>query len=386
MNRALCALAVCLLAACSPDFEGSADPPLPAGGLWWPELEASEPTPRAQRLATIAAELEDHLARVAEQDVGPDLFRAAGELLASDFQGLFFPVGAFGINRRDVVFLTQWNRSSRGAVPDGPEPSQAKQLASLVRLSSALEARGVSLLLAPIPRPPQIYPERLLEDRAMPGDFVGADPGLARFLLDATRAGVEVLHLTPHFAAAREVSEAESDGDRYLFHDFNNHWTPRAVVLTAELVAARLGAFEGFEPGPLREDWDWVTVTARVSHPMPQQADHTLPPASLWIEAALDDARELAARQDPTSPILLLGDSNTGWYHKYGASLPDLLTAKLGRNLDVIAQQGATPETIWNAAARRPAGSTPLDKRIVVWVCEANALAELAFPLPQLLR
>ena len=80
------------------------------------------------------------------------------------------------------------------------------------------------------------------------------------------------------------------------------------------------------------------------------------------------------------SPILFLGDSNSQWYQKDFASLPDQLMARLGQRLDVIAIPGLRADGVWKLLERRKPGETLGEKRIIVWVFELNMLldAELA--------
>lgn len=338
---------------------------------------------KADRIAAAAAALAEHSAVIRTQGVaGPLAFRS-NEILDGGEKRLYFPSGEFGICLRDVHFFAQWNRvDQRSKLPRAQDQEKfPDQFAAFLEVNEALAERGIEFLIAPIPRPIQIYPERLVDGLEVPGDFVGADPGIAAFLAKLSEAGVEVLHLTPHFAAQRFTEDPEQD--LYLFHDWNNHWTPRAVNLTADLVAERVAQMEGFEPGPLREGRDYFVDHMQVTYAVPQPGSKPRQ-TPIWVDSVVDDAGERAHQRSQTAEILLLGDSNSGWYNKQAAPLGDQLMRRLGHHLDVIAITGANAQANWDSIARRPPEGRLGAKQIVIWVFEAATLVDPALAAPQL--
>ena len=365
-------LLVC--AACGAEATGSAPTPSAAS----PDDEGPS---RAERLARTLTALEEHQRAVERQGIGPRLLDAC-QVLLDEVKGVSYDIRpTYGISMRDTWFLQTWNRGNArpGRSAEQEAESKRKGLDGVVELSRKLRERGTELVVVPIPRMQQVYPERVVDGLEIPEDFVGVDPATAKHLAALTEAGVAVVHLTPAYAAQR-FSTAE-DQDRFLFHDFNNHWTARAVNLAADVIAEKVEQLEGFEPGALREGVDWHLERQKIVFKVPPPRGNNLPEVKVetevWVDSILKANGKLAQRPDPQSPILVLGDSNAQWYAQYGAGVPDQLGARLGQRLDLIALPGVPADGVWkNLARRRKPGTTLADKRIIIWIFEINMLLD----------
>lgn len=340
---------------------------------------------RTERLARIAEELAAHRAAIVEQGIGSRLNESCEALLASDFDGHYFPRGEFGVARGDVQFQAIWNRvSPRTSKPRALDFEQhPDQIDTFTHIARELRKHDIEFLAVPIPRVGQIYPERLVDSLEVPANFVGADPGVAAFLAELVEREVEVLHLTPHFAAEREVTDDRLD--RFLFHDWNAHWTPRAVTLTADRIASRVRTMEGFQAGSLGQGKDWRSERKQFTHDVPTPRDMKgAIETEVWVDQILNEAGEPAHRPSQAHPILFLGDSNSQWYKKYGADIASQLCARLEQHLDVIAMQGAAADAWWKTLARREGAGSLAGKRIVIWVFEARMLTDKKLVPPKL--
>lgn len=297
---------------------------------------------------------------------------ARPELAAGD---AWQPFDDWAIRANWLRFYRDWNTGGSGEF--GAPERAVEVVATYARL---LEERGVEFILAPIPTRLQIYPDRL------PGvdpidDFAGADLAQARFLDGVARAGVEVADLFTAFLAARH--DAAENSDRLLFHDYDHHWTPRGVALAADLVAERVRGRAWFTPGPARAGVDFELRRERQMCALRGPAsDDYAREVELWLERVLTPEGKPAHKKDRASPILLLTDSYGKFYRSLGGDFANLLYARLGMRIDVIAIDGGGAVGVWEALARREGALA--GKRLVIWLCGTRAFAapELAVVEP----
>jgi len=381
-SRLLLPALVLLLAAnagCGGAAEGPSAPATGSGAA-----EAVDPA-RAARFEQAGAALATHLRAVRRKGLLPRMLDACEALLEETRGSTYAFREGYGISLRDTWMVLTWNRGTArpGRTVEQEERARREGLAGIVELARKLRERGTELVLVPIPRLHQVYPDRVDPRIEVPADFVGVDPATTLYLGELTAAGVTVVHLTPAFAAVRESDAA--DEDRYLFHAFDNHWTPRGVHLAADEIAKVVKGLEGSVPGALTEGIGWRVDHHEVTFKVPPPRGNGVPPidplTKVWIDAIVDEAGKPALPTDPSSPILLLGDSNAQWYAEHAAAIGDQLGARLGRRLDVIALPGSLADGVWKSVARRSRpGETLSDKKVVVWVFELNMLldAELA--------
>jgi hypothetical protein len=108
-------------------------------------------------------------------------------------------------------------------------------IAAIVDFRNQLAARGIRLLLVPVPNKESIYPDYLA---SRPGDFTNAlAPRTRHFFHELARADVEFVDLFSIFADARK---ADSSSNHALYLAQDTHWSPAGVDLAANAVARRL--------------------------------------------------------------------------------------------------------------------------------------------------
>jgi hypothetical protein len=247
-----------------------------------------------------------------------------------------------------------------------PDPRPA-----ILAFAQALAARGIKLILVPVPDKAMLHPAQL--HGRWPSSATAPpprNPDFAPFVTQMQAAGVLVFDATP---------SALSPGDPPRFLAQDTHWTPAWMAQVArdlttyvrahvELPAAARTIAWHEQSQPVQRVGDIVDMLK-----LPD--DQTLfAPVAATVQQVLDGAGAPFA-PDPAADVLLLGDSFTniftqapmGWGESAGFA-PHLALA-LGRPLDVIAQNDAGAFATRQLLARElAAGEDRLaGKRVVIW-------------------
>jgi alginate O-acetyltransferase complex protein AlgJ len=257
-------------------------------------------------------------------------------------------------------------RTSGVTMPD-PRPA-------IMQFHRELQAANVSLLLLPIPDKSMVQAGRLA--RTTLGPSVPQNPSWATFMADLQRAGVTVLDL------GQQMYDAERAGTPQFLHT-DSHWTPAAVSLVANRVAATLRAL------PLEQRA--ATVYRRASEHVTRLGDLALLlglPASklseIYGRESLDveqvtDATGAPWQPDPASDVLFIGDSFLEMYsgQHWQAGLAEQVSFLLQHPVDRIASHHWGPygerEGLGNSVAAVRQGART--RRVVVWEFAMRRLA-----------
>jgi hypothetical protein len=249
-----------------------------------------------------------------------------------------------------------------------PDPRPA-----IHELAAFLAARGIALVLFPVPDKTALQPRELHGRDVLTATH---NLGWAELTRDLEQHGIRLFDPTP-----LQLSAAEPP--RFLEQD--THWTPTWM----QQVAAQLaGDLRALLPS---------TTSAHAYHSVSQRAERVgdlvdmlklpesqslFPTRGVQLDQVQDERGALWA-PDPEADVLLLGDSFTnvftegfmGWGEAAGFG-PQLSLA-LGRPIDVIAQNDsgafATRKLLEQALAR---GEDRLrGKRVVIWELAARELS-----------
>lgn len=260
---------------------------------------------------------------------------------------------------------------SRAARAEAADPMPA-----ILDFHHALSARGVALVLVPVPPKAVIYPDRL------PGELASdrLDTVHARFYEQLRAEGVTVLDLTQRFLEKRDPPE----GPLYCRED--SHWSGVGSVVAAQSIAdAVRPLLSPPASGGTMFASAWQTLTlkgdlARLLPVLPEPPEQ-LKVRKIWRKAG-SDRRPVGI--DPSSPVLLLGDSHALVFHAgedlhaRNAGLPDQLAYELGLAIDLVAVRGsgATPARInlFRRAQREPGFWDR--KSVVIWCFAAREFTE----------
>ncbi|MCZ7651275.1 MAG: hypothetical protein M5U13_08995 [Thermoanaerobaculia bacterium] len=351
----------------------------------------SGPLPQGARaanreLAARLSALEDRIDResVASSAVRPPVQALLTGLLGAGNERAYPGRGGEVYFREDVDHLTGPPFLAKPAgfgghrvAAAGPAAARAADPRPAIReLHEFLAARGIPLLLLPVPVKPAIHPEGLARGAVEPPLRNRSEAAL---FAELAADGIELLDPAPLLAA-----RAAAGHRTYLRGD--SHWRPEAVELVAAAVARRLREMADL-PAPglvLRR------VEGRASAVGDSVALLGLPSwARLFAPEEVSVRRVVgedgvAWRSRGDAPVLLLGDSfanvfasaDLGWGE--GAGLAEQLACELGIPVDRIARNAGGAHASRAELARAIVrGEEPLaGVRAVVWQFATRELSQ----------
>lgn len=283
----------------------------------------------------------------------------------------------------------------------GPaRPNEAKAavdpLPVIVKFNEALKARGVSLVLAPVPVKASIYPDRVNSGYDL-RQGPAVNKALQQFYQKLQDRGVAVIDLTDTIWQARMKLEAEQAQGKSpggvmsdLFLPMDSHWSPRGMDVYARALAAELKkrypvltapagpkdadptaeesatAMKRFEvrPVPVANRGDLFHMLK-----LPVYAN-MFPLTNVVTEQVYDQTTRKPAASDENSRIVLLGDSATNIFSiqqdlNWGehAGLGEHLSLYLDMPIQWIAVNGGGPSKTRQKLAREGVDR----KNLVIW-------------------
>jgi hypothetical protein len=244
---------------------------------------------------------------------------------------------------------------------------RADPLPAIRSFHDQLAARGIRLLVVPVPNKESVYPEQLSRRAEGAGVSVGRP---TRSLLDRLgEAGIEVVDL---FEAFRRAKESRSPADRaglYLRRD--SHWTPEGMKVAVQAVARRIRARGWIDRGPVEFDLRPAPMeragdlVLMLHVPRLEQA---LAPERLDCEQVVRRDTGRAYRDAADARILVLGDSFLRIYEQDepgAAGFIAHLARELSQPLASIVNDGGASTLVRQDLARRP--RLLANKALVIW-------------------
>ncbi len=283
---------------------------------------------------------------------------------------LFYKPGVMAV--AGPGFLDEaWNRSrAKSALDEESEVIHPDPRPAILDFHRALAARGIKLVLFPVPDKSSAQPLQLHGRAATAGAASARNRDYDRFVAEMRAAGIVVLDLP--------LPGGSHDGrPRYLVQD--THWTPEfmteaAAALVQVLVPQFLPARPPRPAPPPRQVSRLGDIVDMLKLPEGQTG---FVPQTVTLYQMQD------WQPKPDAPVLLLGDSFTnifsleqmGWGESAG--LAPTLSRLLDLDIDVIAQNDsgafATRQTLSRALG---AGEDRLKgKRVVIWEFASRELA-----------
>lgn len=254
------------------------------------------------------------------------------------------------------------------------KPELANPIPAILDFQEQLKARGIELVVVPVPPKAAVYPEKIVQGF----DVRGNDPApvLRQFYEDLRASGIDVLDLSPVLIQNREHSRGP------VFCKTDSHWSGVGCVLAAQAIAEHV---RRKLPAPVARkeytsDWKEVQITGDLAGLLPPDARKP-GPERISVQSINEEVSGAAAEPDPNSPLLLLGDSHTLVYHDFlaeRAGMVDQLALELGFAPDLIGTRGsgATPVRInlYRRSLKDPGYLAK--KKVVVWCFAAREFTE----------
>jgi len=252
------------------------------------------------------------------------------------------------------------------------QPDERDPYPAIVDFRNQLAAKGIDLLVVFIPTKAEVYPERI-SAAAPPGARPYVAPYCRKLMAELAEAGVELVDLLPAFIDARAPAPDA------LYQDCDAHWTNRAVRLAASRIAERVRRYDWYDglagqpeayttrPATFRRRGDLCDMLA------PDEKLAFRPQELTALQVVGPDGQLYV--DDPSSPIVVLGDSFTGVFELEDcqhAGLTAHLARELGVPVDLVMAQGSGP-TIRGQFVRRGAEAIAR-KKLVIWTVVSRDL------------
>lgn len=225
-----------------------------------------------------------------------------------------------------------------------------------------LKAKGVELLLVPIPGKPSIYPEKVW------GNLDGNPESPTLHLIEDLRGrGFHVVDLFRPMMAAK----AKDYPQLYLKHD--THWTPRGLEVAAGVIAEAIGHLNVIADTAqsLRyalqdqavDRWGDIAEMTKVPERRKIWGNE-----QVTAQQVVDTLAKAPYQDDAASPILWLGDSFSRIYQTdapKSAGIIAHVAYRLNQPLASIVNDGGASTVVRQQLARR--GEMLANKKLVVW-------------------
>lgn len=257
-------------------------------------------------------------------------------------------------------------------------PPQPDPVGAIVSFKEQLAARGIELLILPVPVKAAIHPEkfsaRLADSQGQPL----ANRSWPDFVAALEDRGVRLFDARPILA-----DYAAANGDAYLATD--THWLPGAMGAVAEelvrVIRNEIPDLQGHTVFQLESQQ--VSGLGDIARMLTLPSGVALFPEQEVLTRQVASGQQELWQPDRNSPVLLLGDSFTNIYSTEGlgwgrgAGFAEQLSHLLGQPVDLLARNDSgayvTREMLAGELARgrdRLAG-----KRLVIWQFSERELA-----------
>lgn len=271
-----------------------------------------------------------------------------------------------------------WGADAAAANPS-IDPGIADPVPAILDFNRQLKERGIRLILLPVPARPVIYPESVLGKDKLKGfkktPHLHSPQDELYALLRAK--GVEVLDPTPDFLAARD---GEHGG---VFIPSESHWTGYGVSLVVDRLAKALANEKWLKAVPRQElvtpPWSSMEWYGHIYKDINEKGGQPKrAPDSVWLPPARLKTATGTARiemRNPSSPVVIIGDSNTIWWKDQDGSLSQQLAARLGFTVDVLSTVGGGATNTRLNLARTMFSSPGYGdtKKVVIWCFTARS-------------
>ncbi len=275
--------------------------------------------------------------------------------------------GGFLFYRSSLDYVTGGDLRAQ---PPGKDPFD-----TIVAFKDYLASLGVDFLLVPIPTKSEVFPDKVVKIEGE-DQLPILNPYGRKFFAELGRAGVEVIDLLPMYLKARSNEE---DGQEPLYISSDTHWTDKGLRMAAARLAKRIRSYPWFEETfgePVAYETEEVTFTHEgdlVSRLPARRQKKYIPLKLRGTQVVLPGGT--LYDDDPSSRVLVLGDSFTGVYQRTfcnGAGVSAHLAKELSGPVDLVMSYGGGPN-VRGKLMRRGEGALS-KKKLVIWMFAARDL------------
>ena len=351
------AFSLLLLTACGPK-EAPPVPPAPMP----PPATSSAPTGTSE-----APGLDPKAAQAFARLCG-DLFTKAEAAQSASVEGK--DGWLFSANELRFLSVGPFWGEAAARVSRASKPELGDPIPAIVDFHAKLKAKGIQLVLLPVPPKAVVSPDKLPGD--LQADAGRLDGPLQTFYHALSEKGVNVLDPTSDFMAlnSREPMHCKTDA----------HWSPAAVNFIADQLVRQIET-QAWYKKPAAIPFKTRNSTLEITGDLVSEDGATKETINV-LQVGVGDALD-SITENPDSPVLLLGDSHTLVFGDNSllcdrASLFDLLSFKLGEAIDRIGMKGSASTAVRTTLYRK-SKATPgwLDKKkLVIWCFTAREFTE----------
>jgi hypothetical protein len=254
------------------------------------------------------------------------------------------------------------------------KPEHADPLPAILDFRDQLKQRGIDLLLVPVPPKPAIYADKIFPD--IDPRLDNPAPYLRQFYDELRSRGLEVLDLEPLFLEKRE------DEHGPVFCRTDTHWSGAGCVLAARAIVERIRHTISLTPGANQYTAEWKPIEIKGDLAGLLPADIPKPAGErIDVRTVVVKSTGKAVQADPSSPVLLLGDSHTLVYHEFhaeGAGLIDQMADSFGFAPDLIGTRGSGATAVRTGLYRRSRRDPEYlaKKKMIIWCFAAREFTE----------
>ncbi len=248
----------------------------------------------------------------------------------------------------------------------GPGDRDEGLFPAVLSFRDQLAHRGIRLMVVIAPNKASVYPDMLCArissgGRPVNGKTLDVIAGLRQ-------AGIDVVNLFEAFSQARV---GEGEGDRHFYLAQDSHWSPRGAELAARVVARRIMDSGLVQKGTSRYELRPVTVRRHgdiIQMAQVRQIADTYEPEALDCTQVVEGDTGRPYKDDPASPVLVLGDSFLRIYERDEPGTAGFL-AHLSHELALpvasIVNDGGASTLVRQELARK--AGLLAGKKMVVW-------------------
>ena len=288
---------------------------------------------------------------------------------------IFKGIGGWYFLKAELAHIAKrefWGARSRD-VSLSTKPDSADPVPAIVDFNNQLKAKGIELILLPVPAKAFVYPDKLDASLKAPGSE-RLDYYHVRFYDVLKKQGVKVLDIMPLLLNERAMGNK-------VYCETDAHWSAYACEIAASELAGMLKSASWYAEIPKRK-MNAAEKTIRISGDLVTNEEPKLT-EDLAVRVITDGTGQYIEAAE-ASPVILMGDSHTLVFHDggdmlcEGAGLFDQLAYELAFAPDLIGVRGSgsTASRVNLFRKSKYYAEYLADKKVVIWCITVREFTE----------